>query len=32
MLGRTEWWHYDYEGWERFELMDLPLNGILQAT
>lgn len=22
----TEWWHYDYQGWERFELLDLPLN------
>ena len=21
----TEWWHYDYQGWERFELLDLPL-------
>lgn len=24
----TEWWHYDYVGWERFELLDLPLDGI----
>ena len=22
----TEWWHYDCEGWERFELLDLPLT------
>lgn len=28
----TEWWHYDYVGWERFELLDLPLNGIPQVT
>jgi D-alanyl-D-alanine dipeptidase len=27
----TEWWHYDYVGWERFELLDLPLDGIPQA-
>ena len=24
----TEWWHYDYVGWERFEIMNLPLDGI----
>ncbi len=28
----TEWWHYDYVGWERFELLDLPLNGIPQIA
>lgn len=22
----SEWWHYDYRGWERFELLDLPLE------
>src|SRR5215217_2743563 len=22
----TEWWHYDCQGWERFELLDLPLT------
>jgi zinc D-Ala-D-Ala dipeptidase len=22
----SEWWHYDFRGWERFELMDLPLE------
>jgi len=21
----SEWWHYDFRGWERFELMDVPL-------
>lgn len=24
----TEWWHYDYRGWERFELLDLPLSSL----
>jgi D-alanyl-D-alanine dipeptidase len=24
----SEWWHYDFRGWERFELMDLPLEGL----
>ena len=24
----TEWWHYDCEGWERFELLDLPLGSV----
>jgi D-alanyl-D-alanine dipeptidase len=22
----SEWWHYDFKGWERFELMDVPLE------
>jgi D-alanyl-D-alanine dipeptidase len=22
----SEWWHYDFTGWERFELMDVPLE------
>lgn len=22
----SEWWHYDFRGWERFELLDLPLE------
>lgn len=22
----SEWWHYDFGGWERFELMDVPLE------
>ncbi len=25
----TEWWHYDCQGWERFELLDLPLSSLL---
>ena len=23
----SEWWHYDFKGWEQFELMDVPLDG-----
>lgn len=22
----SEWWHFDFRGWEKFELMDLPLE------
>jgi len=22
----SEWWHYDFKAWERFELMDVPLE------
>ena len=25
----SEWWHYDFRGWERFELMDVPLDEII---
>jgi D-alanyl-D-alanine dipeptidase len=24
----SEWWHFDYRGWERFELMDVPLEDL----
>ncbi|HXH40261.1 MAG TPA: M15 family metallopeptidase [Thermoanaerobaculia bacterium] len=24
----SEWWHFDFRGWEKFELLDLPLEGI----
>ncbi len=24
----SEWWHYDYKGWERFDIMDLPFEEI----
>lgn len=24
----SEWWHYDFAGWERFELLDLPLDSL----
>jgi D-alanyl-D-alanine dipeptidase len=22
----SEWWHFDFRGWEKFELLDLPLE------
>jgi len=22
----SEWWHYDFRGWERYELLDIPLD------
>jgi D-alanyl-D-alanine dipeptidase len=22
----SEWWHFDFRGWERFELLDLPIE------
>jgi D-alanyl-D-alanine dipeptidase len=28
----TEWWHYDCQGWDRFEVMDLPLDSIPRAA
>jgi D-alanyl-D-alanine dipeptidase len=24
----SEWWHFDFRGWERFELMDVPLDAL----
>lgn len=27
----TEWWHYDFRGWEGFELLDLPLESLPEA-
>ena len=24
----TEWWHFDFRGWKRFELMDIPLQNL----
>ncbi len=24
----SEWWHYDFKGWERFELMDVSLKAL----
>lgn len=24
----SEWWHYDFKGWERFELMDVALEDL----
>ena len=22
----SEWWHFDFRGWQRFELMDVPIE------
>ena len=27
----SEWWHFDYRGWARFELMDVPLEDLQGA-
>ena len=27
----SEWWHYDFSGWERFELMNVPLEALISA-
>jgi D-alanyl-D-alanine dipeptidase len=24
----SEWWHFDFHGWERFELLDVPLEEV----
>lgn len=24
----SEWWHYDFSGWQNFELMDVPLDAL----
>lgn len=24
----SEWWHFDYVGWEKFELLDLPFSAL----
>jgi D-alanyl-D-alanine dipeptidase len=24
----SEWWHFDYHGWEQFELLDIPLTDL----
>ena len=24
----SEWWHYDFKGWEKFELLDLPFSAV----
>ncbi|HYC60836.1 MAG TPA: M15 family metallopeptidase [Thermoanaerobaculia bacterium] len=28
----SEWWHYDFRGWEQFELMDVGLEELSGAT
>jgi D-alanyl-D-alanine dipeptidase len=25
---RTEWWHYDFNGWENYELLDVPFSAL----
>lgn len=25
----TEWWHYDFQGWENYELLDIPFDTLL---
>lgn len=27
----SEWWHFDYKGWERFGLMDLKIRDLVDA-
>ena len=27
----TEWWHFDFEGWENFPLMDLSFKELMQS-
>jgi D-alanyl-D-alanine dipeptidase len=27
----SEWWHFDYHGWQKFELMDLPLEELVES-
>jgi D-alanyl-D-alanine dipeptidase len=22
----TEWWHFDADGWEQYEMLDLPIQ------
>ena len=24
----SEWWHYDFKGWEKFEILDLPFDDL----
>ncbi|MCU1229127.1 MAG: D-alanyl-D-alanine dipeptidase [Acidobacteria bacterium] len=26
----SEWWHFDFRGWERFELLDVPLEDVVR--
>jgi D-alanyl-D-alanine dipeptidase len=28
----SEWWHFDFRGWERFELMDVPFGELPVAS
>ncbi len=26
----TEWWHFDFEGWENFSILDIPLKELIR--
>jgi len=26
ILMRTEWWHFDYKGWEKYPILDIPIK------
>jgi zinc D-Ala-D-Ala dipeptidase len=26
----AEWWHFDYQGWEKFDLMDIPFDLLIK--
>jgi len=28
----SEWWHFDYRGWQQFELMDVPLEELVREA
>ncbi len=28
----TEWWHFDFEGWEKYPLMDIPFEKLLSGN
>ena len=27
-IYRTEWWHYDFNGWQNYELLDIPFTDL----
>ena len=29
-VNPNEWWHFDYQGWEKFPLMDLSFSELKQ--
>ena len=28
----NEWWHFDFEGWERYPVLDLPFEGLTRDS
>jgi outer membrane protein assembly factor BamB len=32
MTIQSEWWHFDYRGWERFPLADIPIETLAAAA